>query len=63
MAAPPPHFAIYVEVESTHPVVRLNAMNESEELRLREWVASHPELQAFVERALELQRDPSPTER
>jgi hypothetical protein len=49
-----PSIVIVLELEAA-PKVRVAVMNESEEKRLSDWIATHPELCALLGRALALE--------
>lgn len=54
MTGPPPHFAIFLDVEGGIRV-HCNSMNDSEETRLRDWIDTHPELRELLDHAIELE--------
>jgi hypothetical protein len=49
-----PAFVIRLPIEG-RPEVLVDCINESEEKRLLDWLAAHPELLGLVGRALDLQ--------
>ena len=48
-----PTFSIVVEIEAPIRLV-VDVLNESVEIRLKDWVRAHPDLLALVQRAIEL---------
>jgi hypothetical protein len=50
----PPAYLIALEVESGRMVVVSTAQNESEQVRLDDWVDGRPAWRAFLDAALEL---------
>jgi len=50
---PSPYVGIFIAIEA-RPSVRIRCQNESEELRIRDWIERNPPLRQIVDAALRL---------